>query len=197
MLAGIFVGGAATRMGGVAKGLLIAPDGEPIVVRTLRLLRDLRLTCVLVGNHAAYAEIGVQFGVPMLTDQPPGIGPLGGLIALLDAAALRATADAQQGTQSVLAVGGDMPYITGEMMARLLSAPTAAAVAPHVDNRWQPLFGRYAVQDTLPLARQRAANRQFALHGLLDALAARDLVLSADEIERLRDWDAPSDIQTR
>lgn len=209
MLAGIFVGGAATRMGGVAKGLLIAPDGEPIVVRTLRLLRDLRLTCALVGNHAAYAEIAAQFDVPMLTDEPPGIGPLGGLIALLNATATRAGLVDERGNDQVLAIGGDMPYITSAMLMRLLAeqgmeqgmaqgtAPVAAAVAPHVDGRWQPLFARYTVQKTLPLARRRAANRQLSLHGLLDALMARSLHWSEAEIAGLRDWDEPGDVQAQ
>src|SRR5690606_17572789 len=38
VVAGIFVGGRGSRMGGLAKGLLEAPDGGPIVARTERML---------------------------------------------------------------------------------------------------------------------------------------------------------------
>ena len=83
MLAGVFVGGAGSRMGGVAKGLLRAPDGQPSVVRTVRMLSALGIPCGLVGAHAAYAEVAKELDVPVVADVPVGIGPLGGLVGLL------------------------------------------------------------------------------------------------------------------
>src|SRR4051812_34952762 len=47
-LCGLFIGGQARRMGGVAKGLLAAPDtGEPLVARLRRHAESLGLRCVL------------------------------------------------------------------------------------------------------------------------------------------------------
>ncbi len=78
-VAGIFVGGAGARMGGRAKGLLRAPDGRTIVERWCAVLeasgiRDI----VLVGVRGAYVGIRLE----TIDDEPRGIGPLGGLIAL-------------------------------------------------------------------------------------------------------------------
>ena len=79
-LCGIFVGGASRRMNGHPKGLLpCEPGGETIVGRLVRIVQALELPVVLVGQHEAYRPLGL----PMLADQPPGVGPLGGLCALL------------------------------------------------------------------------------------------------------------------
>jgi hypothetical protein len=43
LFAGIFVGGRGRRMGGVAKGLLVTPDGAPLVERTLAVVRELAI----------------------------------------------------------------------------------------------------------------------------------------------------------
>lgn len=187
MLAGVFVGGAATRMGGIAKGLLVAPGGEPIVVRTCRLLAALHVPCVLVGRHEAYVEVCTLLGVRALADRPTGIGPLGGLIALLHAA--------RGGT--AIALGGDMPYITAATIEQLCAAPPAGAVAPRIDGRWQTLFARYDASRALPVAIRRAADGQLALQGLLDELGAQELPLPNDALAALRDWDVPADVEQR
>src|SRR6266550_4205108 len=79
IVAGIFVGGQARRMGGEPKGVLIAPSGEAIVSRWRRMFDDLGVATVLVGKSDAYADLGIE----SIEDDPPGIGPLGGLAALL------------------------------------------------------------------------------------------------------------------
>jgi molybdopterin-guanine dinucleotide biosynthesis protein A len=69
-VAGVFVGGAAVRMGGLPKGLLRGPDGATLVERWRAMLEELGLAVVLVGEADAYEHLGL----PMLTDEPPG-GP--------------------------------------------------------------------------------------------------------------------------
>ena len=81
-LVGIFVGGKGRRMGGVAKGLLTAPGGTAtLVARLARVVREAfgEVDLVLVGSADAYAAQGL----PSLADDPPGVGPIGGLSALL------------------------------------------------------------------------------------------------------------------
>lgn len=202
MLAGVFVGGAGSRMGGVAKGLLRAPDGQPIVVRTVRMLSALGIPCVLVGAHAAYAEVAKELDVPVIADAPVGIGPLGGLVGLLQHAmkcvqesALPHSLRAADQAFRVLTIGSDMPYLTSELLIRLCAAPAAQVVAPRIDGRWQPLFARLDVAVALPVAMRRAADNQRALHGLLEELNAQDLLLSLDEAMALRDWDFASDVE--
>jgi molybdopterin-guanine dinucleotide biosynthesis protein A len=104
-------------MGGVPKGLLAAPSGETLVQRWTALFAGLSVPCVLVGTHAAYAHLGLE----TLPDEPEGVGPLGGLVALLRRA----------GRGPVLAVACDMPHVSGRLIERLIAHdPEACIVAP-------------------------------------------------------------------
>lgn len=182
MIAGIFVGGASRRMGGAPKGLLPV-DGEPLVLRTVRACRAAGLEPVLVGEHASYAALGV----PMIPDAEAGRGPLGGLAALL-AHAERA------GAHEAIALACDMPYVTPELLRVLASAPPAPAVAPHLDERWQPFFARYEVARAAPVVREALRDGRAALQRVLDALGATPLPLDATAARALRDWDEPGDV---
>jgi len=176
ILGGIFVGGASSRMGR-AKGLLRGPSGEALVVQIAERLRAAGVTPVLVGVRPEYAGVGL----PAIADARAGAGPLGGLVALLEAA----------GTQPALAVACDMPWVDAPLLARLVSAPPAAVVAPRDSGRWEPLCARYDPAAVLALARDRLAHDQLALQGLLDAVGATPLALDDAELEKLRDWDTP------
>jgi molybdenum cofactor guanylyltransferase len=179
-LAGIFVGGAARRMGGVPKGLLRAPDGDRIVDRWARMLDALAVPWVLVGRSPAYGSVAAR----VLDDDPPGMGPLGGLCALLDAA----------GDRWALALACDMPRVGAPLLRRLIEqASEAAALAPRIDGRWQPLFARYHAPRALGVARRHLVGSR-SLQGVLDELGADELTLSPAERAEQADWDSPGDI---
>lgn len=188
-VAGIFVGGRASRMGGVAKGLLVSPDGEPIVLRTRRLLERAGARCVLVGRHPAYASLGLD----ALGDDAGAEGPLAGLLALLE--------HARGGL--ALAVACDMPYVTSDLVARLLEAPPAPIVAPRrlvrkdgtTRELFEPLFARHDAARVLPLARAFASAGGRKLQLLFEAAGACPLELEPGSLDALRDWDEPSDLQ--
>jgi molybdopterin-guanine dinucleotide biosynthesis protein A len=180
-VAGVFVGGAATRMGGLPKGLLLAPDGKTVVERTHSMLLAAGVReVVLVGARSDYGHLGV----PMLDDHPPRIGPLGGLIALLERA---------RGGYAV-AVACDMPFVSTRMFERLLAAPEGSIVAPRCSCRWEPLCSRYDAATVLPFALRRAEGFNHSLQGLLDEVVATELALTAKEAYQLRDWDTPADV---
>jgi molybdopterin-guanine dinucleotide biosynthesis protein A len=180
LFAGIFVGGRSSRMGGRPKGLLTAPGGRTIVDRWRALTESLGAHPVLVGAGAAYADVGIE----RIDDDPPGIGPLGGLIALLRRAD---GADA-------LALACDMPFVSRALLARLVAGePTAAILAPRRGDRWEPLCARYSAA-VLPLASEQAATAGHSLQQLLDRAGAVALALSGDEDRELRDWDFPEDV---
>jgi molybdopterin-guanine dinucleotide biosynthesis protein A len=179
-LGGIFVGGRARRMGGVAKGLLTAASGETLVSRWQRLFGELGMTCVLVGRHDAYRELDID----SIADDPPGIGPMGGLVALL--------ARAEQG--KAIAVACDMPFVSIELLTKLASHPSQAPiVAPRRGTRWEPLFARYDAPRVIATAREHARTGEHRLQSLLDELGAESLPLDAPELDQLRDWDRPED----
>ena len=192
---GVFVGGQGRRMGGVAKGLLLH-DGVPLIERVLAACRAASAPgalehVYLVGNAAPYAATGV----PSLADAPAGVGPIGGLRALL----LRA----RELRVEAVAIAVDLPYLGGPLVRRVcLEQPGAAALAPRQAGRWQPLFARYQPGLVLPVLEAALAAGQSALqaifHGLESAppgaSRAAELALAPDEEGALHDWDCPSDI---
>jgi molybdopterin-guanine dinucleotide biosynthesis protein A len=145
------------------------------------MLSELGLGVVLVGDAPAYATLGL----PTLRDAPPGIGPLGGLVALLRHA----------GEETVLALACDMPVVSRGLIERLIEAPRQMPiVAPRREDRWEPLCARYDAGHVLPLAIAQAATTHFSLQRLLDDGGAMELELLDHEAEELHDWDSPEDI---
>jgi molybdopterin-guanine dinucleotide biosynthesis protein A len=197
IVGGIFVGGASRRMGGSPKGLLVAPSGETILARAIALCEAAELEVVLVGDARAYASVATMqrtTAVMSLADEPPGIGPLGGIVALLAHASHR-------GARHAIALACDMPYVTLELLQRLSRDESdAAVVAPRRHDGahgWEPLCARYHVARVLPIARARALRGAHALQALLDDAGARELPLATSERAWLRDWDTPSDRRSR
>jgi molybdopterin-guanine dinucleotide biosynthesis protein A len=179
-IGGIFVGGRGRRMGGLAKGLLPAPSGETLVARWRRLFAELGWTCVFVGQHDAYAGIDIE----RLADDPAGIGPLGGLTALL----------ARAGEGRAIAVACDMPFVSVELLSKLAShASRASVIAPRHDDRWEPLFARYDAPRVSNTAQLRIRRAEHSLQGLLDEVGTDILPLDDREWSELRDWDRPED----
>lgn len=111
-------------MGGRPKGLLRTPDGVTLVDCLRAVLVAVGAEVVLVGASEAYASMGL----PTVADDPPGVGPLGGLAGLLGRAGGRPT----------LALACDMPYVSRALIERLLRAEPAAIVAPVREGRWEP-----------------------------------------------------------
>jgi molybdopterin-guanine dinucleotide biosynthesis protein A len=186
LILGLFVGGRATRMGGLAKGLLQAPADpavdrrQTILDRTLALAQRVGVEVALVGRTDAYPKTLVT-----LPDPEGDLGPLGGLSSLC----------AHAGEGHVIALACDMPYVTEALLGRLVHhASRAPVVAPKRDGRWEPLFARYAAAPTLAVVGARIARRELSLQGLLDELGAEELPLMPGEPMLLEDWDRPEDI---
>jgi molybdopterin-guanine dinucleotide biosynthesis protein A len=181
VIAGVFVGGEASRMAGRPKGLLITSGGATIVDRWREVLRSVGVPMALVGAHPAYTHLGA----PIIEDSPPGIGPLGGLLPLLRVA----------GQRRALALAGDMPFVSRALLERILDASDAPIVAPRRHGRWEPLCALYDAARVLPLAEARVQSRRFSLQGLLDDAGAIAIGLSAIECAELRDSYSPQDVE--
>jgi molybdopterin-guanine dinucleotide biosynthesis protein A len=166
-------------MGGVAKGLLASPDGRPIVTRTRELFGRMGVECVLLGSGRSYDALGL----PRLPDAYEGIGPLGGLIALLRHA----------GEGDAVVAACDMPHLQEGIVRRLLDAPPCTAIAPKMAGVWQPMLARFDAKAALPIAVARAEAKRGSLQRLLDELGAQELALSSNEERSLADWDTPMD----
>ena len=156
-------------MDGYPKALLRLADGETLLARTVRVVREAGLAPVLVGA-GPYASLALD--VPVLADAAPDAGPLGGLVAVLASVAA-----------PVVVIACDLPRLDAASL-RLLSEARSAApiVAARRDDRWEPLFARYDAARVLPLARDRLARGALALQGLLDAAGASVLALGASAV---------------
>ncbi len=185
IVGGIFVGGASTRMMRRPKGLLPSPEGGTLVDRCCAVLRAAGVSkVVLLGAHPAYAAVAHAAALEVLDDQPRGIGPLGGLLALLKYA----------GDARALAVACDMPFVSAALLAQLVHAPEAPIVAPRRSLRWEPLCARYDAARVLPMAQARSAARDYSLQRLLEGAGATALALPANVERELDDWDTPEDV---
>jgi molybdopterin-guanine dinucleotide biosynthesis protein A len=172
-------------MGGVAKGLLPAPEGgEPLVLRLARLARELGCEPVLVGEGAAYSA--VLPGLRTILDRPSGVGPLGGLNGLLHAA----------GERRVLALACDLPRVSSALLERFLSErPQAAVLAARGSvGAWEPLCARYDAATVAPLCERALARGVRSFQALFSELTVEELALSDGERSQLGDWDYPEDL---
>ena len=188
VVAGLFVGGRGVRLGGVAKGNLDAPDGGTLVDRSLRLLEGLGIPVVLVGPSRGIRPDQGSHTIAC-EDEPPGIGPLGGLIALLRHA----------GDSRVLALACDMPFVSTKLLVRELLAfdPRARPSSrPAASGIWEPSAPCTPRPRVLPIAAvARAALGARSLQGLLDG-AGRDRAAASmrPATSSSRDWDTPEDL---
>ena len=176
MIVGLFVGGRGRRMGGVDKSALATREGPTILERIERLVGELGLPLVLVGEGAHASAL------PRIADDPGGVGPIGGLSALL----------AHAGNGQVIALACDMPYVTADDLRALAEHPSKAAVlAAKTDLGWEPLFARYDAPRVRPIAHALITEGRRALHAVIEQAGAE--VFHVGDPQTLRDWDTPED----
>jgi molybdopterin-guanine dinucleotide biosynthesis protein A len=161
----LLAGGRATRMGGLAKGLLRI-EGEPIAARTLRLFGTLFERSLVVANDPApYAALGAE----IVPDALPGKGAPGGLHAALAAAR----------TGWTFTAGCDMPLLAAAPIAFLASRRDgAAAVVVRWGGRLEPLHALWS-RACLPVLEALLRAGDPSLQELARAVGAR--VVEEDE----------------
>ncbi|MEU7824110.1 NTP transferase domain-containing protein [Catellatospora sp. NPDC049133] len=123
----VLAGGAARRMGGVAKPLLPV-GGVPMLRRVLGAAADAR-ALVVVGPPELAAEL--PSGAVLTREDPPGGGP----VAAIAAGAAVLPADAER----VLVVAADLPFLTREAVAALLAVDADVVMFTDADGRRQHL----------------------------------------------------------
>lgn len=182
--AGILIGGRGARMGGCEKGLLEVAPGVTILDLLLRTLAELHMTPLLIGQGPATRARYPQLGA--LPDAVSDRGPAGGLLALLEAC----------GDEYALLLGCDMPFVTVNLLDRLVHAPPAPITAPRRADRWEPLCARYRVADCLPWVVALLETKRPSLQQICDA-HAQPLAPATDpndDDRALADWDTPDDV---
>lgn len=164
----VLAGGAATRYGGLPKGLERV-GGRRIIDRVADALSDATDTLLLVANDSTAGDW--LPGVPVQRDIVPNAGGLGGIHAALHRA-----------QTAILIVAWDMPFVPPELLRRLRELGDAADVAvPESGSRRgvEPLCAFYA-PSCLPAIERSLARDDLRVVGFhTDVRVAR---LPADEV---------------
>lgn len=174
-------------MGSRPKGLLKCSNGSnmTLVDHWRELAQAMGIECMLVGEKSDYASLGL----PTLRDNPPGIGPMGGLHAFL-------VHCQGQGALGV-AVACDMPFVSYELLYRLcLTRSDRPVLAPrHSESqKWEPLFARYEPSQVMPIIQTQMSCHQLSLQAVISAANAEELPFTSLEWSMLRDWDEERDV---
>lgn len=152
----VLAGGLSSRMG--RPKALLEIDGQPLVVRAARLLAFLGHPVTIVGTPERYR----QLGFPVIADERPDIGPLGGILTALSASA----------TQWNLVVACDLPYLTVEWLQYLAgraARSTARVVLPESDSGVEPLCAVYH-RDAAAAIRASVDRGEFKVTRALESL---------------------------
>lgn len=151
----LLAGGAARRF---PQKLEHAVEGEPMLLRVLRRVRETGWPVYVATRGSFPPEIDARIDAPVLIDRRPGRGPLG---AFLDAAlTIRAA--------RLFAIAADQPAIDGAALQTIAAAWESGdeAVVPQHTGGIEPLAALYS--------RAAALREGFALAKGKDAM--RDLI---------------------
>lgn len=182
LVGAVLTGGASRRMGRTKA--LVAIDGTPMAARVVAALRG--AGCAPVVAIGGDPDELTVLGVPVVPDDHPGEGPLGGLVTAM-------AAFAAQDASALLVVACDLPFLTPTDLAELVRVaadqPAADVVMAHTDRPepacalWRP-SARPAV-DAAYAAGERA------IHRVLDRLAVVEVGLPGTA---LRNINVPADL---
>ena len=159
--AAIIAGGPASRLGGRDKSGLPVGD-HSILDRQLEVLRPLTDRILIVANQPGRFR---ATGLPVVGDVLTGAGALGGIYTALDSA----------GTEYVLAVACDMPFLTARFLEHLVNAALDFdLVIPRSPDGLQPLCAVYS-RRCLQAIRARIADGALRVQDLAADVRAREI----------------------
>lgn len=158
----ILAGGRGERMGGADKGWVMH-EGRPLIVSVVERFAPQVGSLLISANRniERYATLGTVVRDDSALNEPFA-GPLIGILSGLRGA----------GTEWVVTVPCDAPYLPFDLVERLTTAASAngaLAACARIDDRLQPVFALVSTQLTDDLARAIAAGER-AVHRWLESL---------------------------
>jgi molybdopterin-guanine dinucleotide biosynthesis protein A len=159
LAAAILAGGAARRLGGRQKPLLVV-HGLTIIERQLAVLREVAEPVFVV---AADADTYARFGVEVVPDRIPNCGALGGIY----------TAIVTAPRERVLVVACDMPFLNAPLL-RAISEKTADLVIPRSARGLEPLCAIYTKACAQPI-RDRLSRRALEASVLPEGILVEEI----------------------
>lgn len=165
LAAAILAGGRAKRLGGINKGALEI-GGAAIVDRQLTALRSVTSAVFVVG---APDPLWTARGLRVVPDEIADAGPLGGIYTAL----LHSPAD------RTLVVGCDMPFLSADVLERLVSVDDADLVVARSARGIEPLcavYGRACAADI----RERIARGAYEASALPSGVRVVEVCVNRD-----------------
>lgn len=131
--AAVLAGGHSDRMG--VDKLRLPVAGQPLLERVADVAAEVCDEVLVVGgDKVEVTGVRLPEGARVLADEVPGQGPLGGLATALGAAS----------NHWVLAVAGDLPWLSADVIRALWDArDDARVVVPVTDSGPEPLLALY------------------------------------------------------
>jgi len=169
----LLAGGRSSRFG--SDKAFLGWRGQPLYVAQLRKLASLAPGKLWLSTRADQPFPEFLEGVGRLTDETPGLGPLGGLRSALAASE----------APFLLVLAVDLPKMEASFLADLLDRGTGAV--PRTDRGWEPLAGLYPRAELLSLVDEFLAAGKRRLQDLLDEAAARGWIEPVPVAESSRD----------
>lgn len=178
-LTGLLLAGGASRRMGRDKALL-EHRGAALGVHALTVLdRVAEEVLVASGDGRRLRALGRR----QVADAVPGAGPLGGIVAGLEAAP----------TELVAVLAVDMPDASADVFLRLAAAWAGEpAVVPRAAGRLQPLHAVWS-RSAVPALRARLDAGQLSVSAAAAALAAR--IVEVGDAAFARNVNTPADLR--
>jgi molybdopterin-guanine dinucleotide biosynthesis protein A len=182
----ILAGGRSRRMGGRPKALLPF-GGRPLIQHIAETLGSILPDRLVVTNTP---ELYAFLGLPMVGDDFPEGGALGGIYS-----GLRASAG-----DAALCVACDMPFLSAPLVAHLASrAAEADVVIPDAAGELQTLCAVYGKR-CLPAMERRLRAGQLKVIGFFDEVRVlripeRDVARFADPALAFTNLNTPEDVE--
>lgn len=183
----LLAGGRSSRMG-QDKALLPLADGRPLWRRQLDdVLRPLGPAELWFSGPP---RVGLPADARVLADEQPGLGPLSGIAAALDA----------MSTPLLAALAVDLPAMTMEYFRKRLlprCQPKKGAAPRGEDGFYEPLAAVYP-RECLELAREHLRGGDRSLQSFVRRLEAAGLIEAVEirkgERSLFTNWNTPADV---
>lgn len=147
----IMAGGKSSRMGS-DKGLLPF-RGKLLIQYSIDLLKSFCSELLISTQNEAYA----QFGIPLVKDDIPDCGPMGGIYSALKASK----------TDYIFVLACDMPFVSNVTIQTLLNeVANCDCVIPEVKGKLEPLCAVYS-KSMITLLKAKLAKSELALYQLI------------------------------
>lgn len=180
----MLAGGASRRMG--RNKALIEVDGRAMSARVLDALREFGAAPLLVVGGDPDELAGLD--APVVADQAPGEGPVGGVLTALDHLASSGLVDA------AMVLPCDLPDVTADALAPILEASagdTHSRVWVAATDRMEPMCALWSL-DAHGTVREQFAAGERALHRVIAELP--HVTVTVDQAA-LRNANRPEDLR--